>query len=814
MKGYVHRLRIALAAIVALAACESSIVIPEGGAVSTIEIGPQPVAVSINGTAQLQATLRNASGGVVQPDGSVFWASENSAIASVSTGGMVTGKLSGTTRVAASYQGVSSLVNVVVVSGAVTSVTIDPPAVDLRVGRTAQLTATPRDELGDPVAGRTVAWSSQNGSVATVNASGLVTAVGQGSTTVTATVDGRSGTADVVVTVAPVATVTIAPQSATLAPGETRQLVPTARDADGSILSGRAVEWTTSNASAATVSQTGLVSALAAGEATITATIEDVSATAAISVAVVEVDTVVVSPPSAVMTVGQTAQFTATPLDASGTPLPQPVVWATSHLELITVDDNGLATAHQEGEAILTASAGGKTTAVPVSISVVPVASVTIDPTSATRQVGQTQQFTVRTVGPSGEELTGRAVEWSIGDARIASFANATAEPGLVLAADSGTTLITATSGGVSASATLTVILVPVASVEINPPSPNTIPLGGTLEFTATPRDSVGNPLTGRAVAWSSSNSSVVDVDSNGLATGASIGVASVFAVIEDIGAPANIVTVTDVPIATVEISPPPPSIPEGGHHQFAAIAKDSNGDELDGRNFTWSTSHPLIASVSNTGLVVGVAAGSAWIKVSSEGKADSVQVEISTVPVASVEMNPASAALFVDSIRPFEAIPRDGGGLPLVRPIEWESSDSLIATVSATGLVTAKAPGEVTITATAGEVPGEATVSVSLVPVDSISIENAPATINVDQSLPFSAKAFANDVERPGHQIVWSSPDATVSIIGNVVTVFRLARQPSARPAVSPTNPLTRWWLKLSKWRNPSPCRTGGRGR
>src|SRR3989442_13207909 len=100
--------------------------------------------------------------------------------------------------------------------------------------------------------------------------------------------------------------------------GQTLQLTATIKDSAGNVLSGRAVTWTSSDASVATVSSSGLVGAVAAGSVTITATSEGRSGTAAIVVANTPVASVVVSPASAGVLVGGTVQLAASPRDAAG----------------------------------------------------------------------------------------------------------------------------------------------------------------------------------------------------------------------------------------------------------------------------------------------------------------------------------------------------------------------------------------------------------------------------------------------------------------------------------------------------------------
>jgi hypothetical protein len=165
----------------------------------------------------------------------------------------------------------------------VATVSVSPVSDTLLVGRTRQFTATTTNAGGQVLRGRPVTWTTSDAAVATVSDTGLVTAVGAGSATVTATSVGKTGTAEVAVP-APVAEVTVSPGADTLLAGRTRQLTATTRDASGNVLPGRAVAWTTGDAAVATVSGAGLVTAVSAGSATIRARSEGKEGTAAVTV--------------------------------------------------------------------------------------------------------------------------------------------------------------------------------------------------------------------------------------------------------------------------------------------------------------------------------------------------------------------------------------------------------------------------------------------------------------------------------------------------------------------------------------------------
>jgi uncharacterized protein YjdB len=170
----------------------------------------------------------------------------------------------------------------------VATVTVTPGTTTIAPEATVQLQATARDASGATLTDRQVTWSSSDNDVATVSSAGLVTGVAVGSVTITARSEGKSGGAIVEVEV-PVASVVISPTEVTIDVAETVQLNVATLDAEGNELTERVVDWASSDLDIATVSETGLVTGVAEGTVTITATSEGLSGSAAITVGLVSV---------------------------------------------------------------------------------------------------------------------------------------------------------------------------------------------------------------------------------------------------------------------------------------------------------------------------------------------------------------------------------------------------------------------------------------------------------------------------------------------------------------------------------------------
>jgi uncharacterized protein YjdB len=528
---------------------------------------------------------------------------------------------------------------VTVTTAAVAFVTLSPNPASLRVGGTAQLSATLTDLAGNVLTGRSITWSSNNSGVATVSPTGLVSGVSVGNATITATSEGTDGTAAVIVTLVPVASVAVTPASLTVLAGSTAQLTAVAKDSAGNVLTGRSITWTSNATGVATVSASGLVGGVSAGNATITATSEGKSGTAVVSVSLVPVASVTVSPNPAGVRVGGTVQLTAVTKDSAGNVLTGRVVtWASSVPAVATVSASGLVTGVAAGAITITATSEGKSGTAAVNVSLVPVASVTVTPNPAGAAAGGTVQLTAVTKDSAGNVLTGRSIAWTSNATGVATVSAS----GLVTGVSAGNATITATSEGKSGTAAVSITAVPVASVTVTP-NPAGVRVGGTVQLTAVTKDSAGNILTGRAITWASNATGVATVSTAGRVTGVAAGSATITATSEGKSGTAA-VTATIAPVATVTVTPNPASVVIAGTVQLATTLKDSAGATLTGRVVTWATSNAAVATVSSSGLVSGLVAGTATITATSEAKSGS-----SNLTVTVVASGCAAACRYVD---------------------------------------------------------------------------------------------------------------------------------------------------------------------
>src|SRR6266513_2369145 len=177
------------------------------------------------------------------------------------------------------------------------------------------------------------------------------------------------------------------------------------------------------------------------------------------------------------------------------------------------------------------------------------------------------------------------------------------------------------------------------------------------------------------------------------------------------------VATVDPAAVASVTVSPAAASVQGGATVQLGDVTKDSAGNLLTGRTVSWLISNAAVATVSASGLVTGVAAGSATITATSEGKSGTSTITVTNIPVASMIVTPAIASLLMGATVQLTATPKDALGNPLSgRVVTWASTAPGVAAVSGTGLVTGLGIGGVTITATSEGQSGSAAVTVTLV--------------------------------------------------------------------------------------------------
>src|SRR2546430_13953441 len=313
------------------------------------------------------------------------------------------------------------------------------------------------------------------------------------------------------------------------------------------------------------------------------------------------------------------------------------------------------------------------------------VTSVAVQPRPATVVVGDSLQLSASVIMSNNRPPN--SVSWASANTGLATVSGS----GVVRGHSAGTLFIRATSGSKQDSAVVTVASpapLPVASVMVTPASA-TVSVGGTVLLVATLKDANGNVLLGRTVTWASGNTSVATVSGTGIVTAATPGSATITATSEGQSASATM-AVTTVPVASVSVSPATASVQAGQTMQLAATPRDANGSALGGRAVTWASGNVGVATVSGTGSVSGVAAGSATLTATSEGQNGSASIAVTVPASAPGTVGNLAVAAVTDSSVTLRFTEVHGGTGPppnsesryaMGRPLSWVSRTASVST-------------------------------------------------------------------------------------------------------------------------------------
>ena len=319
----------------------------------------------------------------------------------------------------------------------------------------------------------------------------------------------------------------------------------------------------------------------------------------------------------------------------------------------------------------------------------------------------------------------------------------------------------------------------PVATtVTVNPGSAAMSALGETLRFTAEVRDQNGQVMAGAAVAWASSDASVVSVDASGLVTAAANGSATITATSGSVSGTAA-VTVAQVVSAVAVLPAADTLVAVGDTVRLVAEATDANGHGVAAiAEFEWSSSDTLVARVDDTGLVESVAEGEATVTATASEITGAAELTV-------VSPQPTTIALSPDTVR-FTALGqteqltaevREQAGRVMAEAfVSWSSEDTLVVVVDSVGLLTAVGGGTTTVTVAAGDVSDNVVVTV-VQSAGSVVVSPAESTITPGDTLRLAAEAFdENGHSVEGAVFLWSSSDAGVARVDEAGLVEAVA--------------------------------------
>ena len=649
--------------------------------VESIALSQPSAEMELGETLTLKATVSPSNASY---DG-ITWTSTNPKVASVTTSGLVTALSEGNTTITVMAGGRTASCAITVVKGfvAVTSISLNKTSLEIIEGESETLVAT---VFPDDATDKTIIWTSSNEAVITVK-DGTVTAIKEGESTVSAKAGDKTASCTVIVKkkVIAIDSIELNKTELILVEGESETLTATVKPDDAT---DKSVSWISTNESIATVDNSGKVTAVKDGETTITATAGEKSATCKVVVQkkVIAVESVELSYELLELVEGDSKTLSAIvkPDDATD----KSVTWTSSNSGVATVKD-GVVTAIREGEATITAKAGDKsaTCKVVVSKKIIAVESITLNKTELSLVEGNTETL-IATVTP--DDATDKTVTWTSSNTSVALV-----KDGVVTAVKEGEATITAKAGDKSATCKVVVSkkIIAVESVVLNKTE---LTLSESeseiLSATILPEDA-----TDKSVSWESSDKTVATVDGDGRVTAIKKGEALITAKVGEKSASCKVTVQSKViAVESIELNQSELSLYEGDTATLTATVKPDNATD---KTVTWTSSNSSIVMVDSDGLVKAISKGSATITASAGGVSAmcSVTVRDVTVAVTGVSLDVTmfnleigKTATLIATVRPSNATNKD---------VTWSSSDTSIASVSSSGVVTGKAEGTATIT-------------------------------------------------------------------------------------------------------------------
>lgn len=768
---------------------------------TTITVSPAVSSIAAGTSVALTATGIYSDSSSQDLTSSVTWTTSNGAAVTVSndaaTHGLAHGVATGSATLTATFTGVSGTASVSVTAATLSSIQITPASPVLARGTSAQLTATGTfsDGSNQDLTG-SVSWSSDSAALGFSGTTpGLLLAQSVGSATLTASLDGVSGSTTATVTDATLTSINVFPTDPTIAKGTTVQLSASGTYSDGTTQDiSSLVTWTSSATSLVSVSNTtgsrGLATGVATGVASITATLGAVSASSDVTVTGATLDSVVVTPPAAVIAKGTTQVLAATGVysDGSQQDLTAQVTWSTSDAAIAVVSSavgtQGLVTGLDAGTVQITASFNGFSASATVTITNAALESVEVAPSGSTIANGTTQQFvaTGHYSDGSTQDVTS-TVTWSSSSTAVASISNAAGSRGLASGVGVGTVSIIATLTGISGEASLTISAATLTSITVTPSSAS-IARNATQQLRAVGHysDATTQDITTQ-VTWTSSNTTTATVSntagSKGVVTGRAAGTVTITAGLNGVTGTSTVV-VTSSNLSSIQVTPPTARLAIGLTLALRATGTYSDNTTQDlTSTATWTTSNATVATVSSTGVVTAKAAGTATISAAFGGRTGTSAITVASGTLSSIAVTPAAKTYPGGVAVQFKAtgVYSDNNTQDLSALVTWNSSNTGVATVSSTGVVTTIAAGTSTISVTFGAFSGQTTVKVSTATLSSVVV--TPATVKLARDTTATLRATATfsdgstlDVTSAATWTSSNGPAATVSSTGLVTGV------------------------------------------
>jgi trimeric autotransporter adhesin len=586
--------------------------------------------------------------------------------------------------------------------------------------------------------------------------------------------------------------IAVGPPDSSIAMGLSSQFTATGLYSDGSKQDiSSQVTWSSANAAAALISNTGLATTAGPGSTMITATMGKMYGSTSLSVTPATLVVIDLTPTNASLANGLTKRFVATGVytDNSVHDISTSVTWTSSVNTVATISNtpgsNGMSATAAPGSTMIAAALGAVSASTTLTVTSATLVSIEVTPTnpSIANGLSDALQATGIYTDHSTHDLTS-SVTWSSSVGSVASVSNAPGSNGLTASVSPGSTAITASLGGLSGSTNLTVTAATLVSLGVTPANPS-LAKGLKSQFTAigTYTDSSAQNLTAQ-VQWSSSDPTVATVSNalgyDGLGVGLNPGSVTISATLGGISA-STVLTVTPATLVSIGVTPANPSIASGLTSQFMAtgVYTDNSTQDLTA-TVAWTSSDPTVASISNAsashGLATGVGPGAVTITAASGSVSRTTGLTVTPATLVSIALIPANPSIANGTQQQFAATGTytDASTHDVTMAVTWSSSDGTVATISnasgSNGLATSVSQGSVTITGTLATISGATGLTVTPAALVSIAVIPANASIANGTGQQFAATGtYTDNSTQPlTTSVSWSSSDTTVASISN----------------------------------------------
>lgn len=689
--------------------------------VSSVQITPLIALIAKGTTQAFQAKAVLSDGSTQDVTSSATWSSSASTVCTVSAAGVATAKGLGLCIVSGAYGGSTGGATMTVTPATLVSVTFTPANPVVSSGSILQLKATGTFSDGttqDVTA--SLIYLSSNPLVATVLPGGLLTGILPGTATITATLGSFSTTLPVTVGTASLQSLSILPISVSIAAGTSTQLALTGNYSDGSTQDLTATAtWASSAGGVVAVNADGDVTGLATGDAIVTATVGGISLGIDVVVSPATVVAISVNPPSVTVALGQLVSLTATAALSDGTSqdVTASVHWSVSNPLLASISNDlgnpGVLTALLAGTSTVNADLNGTSGSATIMVSPATLVSLSITPGTLSLPLGITSQLGVTGVFNDGstQDLTA-SVQWSSSNGGVLGISAS----GLVTPLTIGNSTITASLSGVSATAAVTINVANLVSISLNPLSIS-LPLGLNLQLhaTGTYSDSTTQDISAQ-VHWSSSSSLIATVGNSGLLLAIGAGNATVTASLGSVTQTLPI-QVGAALLQGITVGAGKNSLALGFNLQLQATGTYSDGSTQDlSASVAWSSSTPGVATVASAGLLSTLSVGDSTIMATFQGVDGTFPVSVTAATLQTITLSPNHISLLAILLQQQFTVTghfSDNSTQVLTTGLHWSVTNSILAVVNQTGLLTALGIGDLSVTATYGTTTASATVSI-----------------------------------------------------------------------------------------------------